>query len=413
MSMKRKAKINIHCHIFNYDFIPDDISKLLSKFPESLSKSKSFQSVFSLLAKAIPGAKFSRLKTFLSIYDSPIEVVSSTYATDILNSNLDIYTPLLMNLEKASANKGKAHIPYQKQIDLISAEVLKYPWRIFPFVMFDPRSQTAFEDCKTALETKGYVGVKMYPAIGYHPDPDIVENIGIYGFEDKEHAPNEHAATQLRALYKYCNQHFIPITTHVTPGGSYSTDMHKDREKYAWPLTEISNWNKILSDHKDLKVNFAHFGGNFLTKNKDERILTKTWQRQILNLMFMYNSKAKARIFTDLSYHDMALGSDKDTYFVFLKSLLDEEFYKYYFLFGTDASMISHSYSEKEYVDGFKTQLTTEENDLIFSDNPLRFLFEDKKIPDTYITFLKNSASLAFDELPDYVVKKDEGYYLY
>ena len=38
MNDKRKLKINVHCHLFNYEFIPDDISKLLSKFPEKLTK---------------------------------------------------------------------------------------------------------------------------------------------------------------------------------------------------------------------------------------------------------------------------------------------------------------------------------------------------------------------------------------
>ncbi|MCK5775137.1 MAG: hypothetical protein KAH25_03120, partial [Bacteroidales bacterium] len=112
------------------------------------------------------------------------------------------------------------------------------------------------------------------------------------------------------------------------------------------------------------------------------------------------------------SFHDMALGSDKETYFKFLKSLLNETFYKYYILFGTDASMISHTYSEKEYVEGFKTRLTAQENELLFSDNPARFLFENKKIPDSYIDLLKKHSPLAFEKLPDYILFNEGEYYL-
>ena len=412
MNNNRKPRINAHCHLFNYDFVPDDISKLLSKFPEKLTQKWIIKDGLPFIAKIWPGKSLNRLKSFFKTYSSKIEKVSSDYANELSDANIDIYTPLLMNLEEASTNEGKNQIKYQEQINLISKEVAKYYWRIFPFVMFDPRSATAFNDCKTAIEEKGYIGVKMYPALGYHPDPDIVGEIGIYGFENSTHKPDKLAAEQLRKLYSYCNKNKIPITTHVTPGGSYSTKMHKNREKYAWPLTEISNWNNVLAKYENLKINFAHFGGNSFSKKKDQRILSRTWQRQILNLMFMYNKIDVSRIFTDLSFHDMAFKKTKKRYFELLKQLLSHDKYKLYILFGTDASMISHTYSEKEYVDGFKKELTQIEEELIFSDNPTRFLFNNKKIPDNYINFLKREAPEALNSIPDFIIENDSNYYV-
>ncbi|MFI5204645.1 MAG: amidohydrolase family protein, partial [Flavobacteriales bacterium] len=366
--MPRKPQFNVHCHLLNYDFVPNDVSKLLSKFPEKLQKNKVFKSLVSAMFKLIPGKDKNRVKSVLDTYQLPIEKVSENYAIELTKTGIDIYTPLLMDLEQASKDPLKDQIPYEQQIALIATEAAKFPWRIFPFVMFDPRRANSFEICKKAIETQGYIGVKMYPALGYHPSPDIVEKIGIHG--QLSDTPNKQAADQLRNLYAYCAAHHIPITTHVSPGGAYATDMQKNREKYAWPLTEMSNWIDVLDDY-EIKINFAHFGGNYLNKEADKRVKAKSWRQQIMNFMLKYNTEDKSRIYTDLSFHDMGLfKSDREEYFMDLHLLLQHAAFKNNILFGTDASMISHTFSEGEYVHGFKTYLVGNEAELIFSDNP-------------------------------------------
>ena len=56
--------------------------------------------------------------------------------------------------------------------------------------------------------------------------------------------------------------------------------------------------------------------------------------------------------------------------------------------------------------------MTKEEETLIFSDNPSRFIFNNKKIPDTYINFLKSKSPEALTLIPDYVIEKETDYYV-
>ena len=72
-----------------------------------------------------------------------------------------------------------------RQIRDTSAQVLYHPGRVFPFVAVDPRRKGSLQNMVTAVEQQGFVGVKLYPSLGFHisdpqtnpptPNPKIVE----------------------------------------------------------------------------------------------------------------------------------------------------------------------------------------------------------------------------------------------
>ena len=318
-------------------------------------------------------------------------------------AGIDFCTPLMMDLLMSAPNARDVNHPYDKQIDLISSEALKYPWKIFPFVMFDPRRPDAADICIEALKNRGFIGVKMYPALGYRP------SIRFYAGKEPE-------TSNLKKLYDYCGNGRILITAHASTGGAYSTYLDKDREKGAWPFTEVSNWIDSIRDY-NLKINFAHFGGNYLNPTDKKRVQSASWRREILNLIaYSKQEENFGDVYTDLSFHDMALyRKTRSSYFKGLSQLLETEAYSHRILFGTNASMISHTWSEREFIKPFIKNLSSTQQEKIFSDNPTNFLFRDGQIPDSYVRFLEThqDSQKVLANTPDWIVKTEGKYCMY
>lgn len=390
-----KPKVNVHCHLFNFPFIPAKMVKRLSNIPEAVADDRWLANAASVLFALVPGNKYDRVKKYLNNLNKDISLVAIDYHTELCGVDKDsagfhIYTPLMMNLEETPALSGEYTCKYVRQVELMSTLAIWYPWQMFPFVMFDPRQEHSDSLCINALENLGFLGVKMYPALGYCPDPVVVEEIGTAGHGS---APNVHAGRRMRRLYDYCVKENVPITVHASTGGAYSTDVEGNRKLNAWPLSDPANWTNVLEQWA-LTINFAHFGGDYLTGNNDRMEKSIEWRKAIQDLIKRsQTNQLIAKVYADLSYHDMAL-QDRGTsqkYFKDLRQLLDDPIYRERILFGTDASMISHTYSEKEYADVFINGLSLDHTNRIFTQNPINFLFTDKAfIPDRYVSFLES-----------------------
>ncbi len=402
---KRKPVFNVHCHLLNFRFVPDKMTKLLAHIPEDIADDDWFGVAAGFLFNVIPGPRYNRIRSFLKTYKKSIHKVAQDYVKKSMkNARIDICVPLMMDLEQASREPKDVNVPYyrgngESQISLISEQVRRFPWRVFPFIMFDPRRQDADKICIDALRNKGFIGIKMYPALGYSPSCRVL----------KKTSPA--AAVRLGNLYKYCGDNQVPITAHASVGGAYSTERDSNRELDVWPLTEVSNWIDPILEH-NLKINFAHLGGNYMHDTDSKRVQSATWRRQILNLIARSrNEKGFGTVFSDISFHDMALGGDKRRYFRELITLMKNSDYSPGILFGTDSSMISHTWSESDYIKPFRKYLPPKMQTRIFCDNPTSFLFDNARIPDAYVKFLKSRLG---DPLPekDWIIKKNGKYYI-
>jgi predicted TIM-barrel fold metal-dependent hydrolase len=417
--MPRKPIINTHCHLFNFEFIPQEMVKLLSHIPEKLAEQEWLGTVAGMIfALKFWDKDFDRIKQYLDTYRSKIEDVSQKYAAELTGAGIDIYTPLMMDLEEACAEQDvePGDIPYYSnktadQITIISQQTLANKWRMFPFVFFDPRRSGAFAICKDAIENKGFCGVKMYPALGYHPSPNIVRNLGYRGWMDEKGPTKdtERAAGEMEQLYDYCDKNHVPITVHTGTGGAYSVQLAEDPENKHWRLTEVTNWIDVIYPRK-LKINFAHFGGDYMTPKDLDRAQSVAWRNQILDFIRLSKTgEMGSQVFADVSYHDMALRGqkkDRDAYFNDLKEILDHDWYGDRIMFGTDASMISHTYTEKEYLQAFKKGIPAYAGPLM-SDNPIAFLFDNKKVSATYVKFVGGGTA---GDLPQWVTVSGKDY---
>ena len=398
--MPNRPIINVHCHLLNFKRIPDKMTKLLSHIPENIADDRWFSVAAGALARLLPGSKYDRVKRFLALLKCSIPELTRLYMKEMEQAGIDLCTPLMMDLEPAAPESTDINHPWETQIDLVSSEARRYPWKIFPFVMFDPRRPDAADICIDALENKGFIGVKIYPGLGYYPSEVFYDG-------------KEPESGNIKKLYAYCGDRKVPITVHASTGGAYSTEHDKDRESGAWPFTEISNWIHAIREY-NLKINFAHLGGNYLNPDDQKRTLSGSWRRQILNLIARSrDERGFGEIFADLSFHDMALSRKfRSIYFRDLAALIDDERYAGGILFGTDANMISHTWLEKEYIAPFKNHLSLPHQEAIFSANPTRFLFPDGWIPDSYIRFLADhdTDGKVFSDLPEWIFQTADGY---
>ena len=147
--------------------------------------------------------------------------------------------------------------------------------RFHPFVAFDPRRQiegpqtpapkpgappidattparpsaasSALDLVRYAIEAGGFLGVKLYPPVGFAPwdnaelRRDLPFAAGLDGALD--------------ALYGYCAAAEAPIMTHASAANEYGLGLHR--------LVSPAHWRPVLERHPTLRLNFGHFGHDY------------------------------------------------------------------------------------------------------------------------------------------------------
>ena len=180
-----------------------------------------------------------------------------------------------------------------------------------------------------------FVGVKVYPPLGFHPWP-----------QDDNGKEQE----KVELVYKTCVEKGIPIITHCSTGGFKTIDDNKK-------LTTPDNWEKVLDKFPNLKLNFAHFGYD-----------SKEWWEKINSLL------SKTNVYTDFS--DLA---NSDRFYKKLKRELENGGKKKEkVLFGSDFMInLLSSDSYNEYLKRFfdTNHLSSDEKKLFAKVNPETFLF--------------------------------------
>lgn len=373
--------INIHCHIINLHFVPDNFLKTRAPIREKLLRRNITRWLARLITWLIPGKKYNKLHGMLSLFKTGIQDVTKTLIEEMDNADIQLAIPLMMDLEFASFHQ-KPEIPYRHQVELTARMATKYPGRIMPFVMIDPRRSNATEIIIEALERLGFLGIKMYPPLGYHPYHKAFFN-------------ENHVNAELGKLYRYCEKEQIPITTHCSPGGAYSNEVMRCPDLRR-ELTRPTSWGLVLKEFPKLRLNLAHFGGDFLDIADPE-----TWSHEIREMLQRYEN-----VYADIAYHNQALESKTTArYFETLTMLLADDSVKHKILFGTDWSMTRHTWVEKDYLQPFRDTLTEEQMEQIAVSNPTAFLFPGRKIPERVIQALAAKKTTFPQQALDYFKK--------
>jgi predicted TIM-barrel fold metal-dependent hydrolase len=250
------------------------------------------------------------------------------------NQAADIFLPMLVDFDLWQ-NRPAAPVPPAKQIPMLSllsklsiADKLGDRRRIHPLAAFDPlrdalacaeelrpfrstdpsrfalqplpvapqgpwessvvdlsEARGSFALVRSAVELGGFVGVKLYPPVGFRP---FGNSARVLCGRTVEGADIDAA---LRRLYWWCQNEQVPITTHAGPGQAF-TDSARDNAK-------PENWKPVLDEFPGLRLNLGHFGSTASTSN-DEPL--RYWLDQALLLIDTHDF-----VFTDLADADVPL----------------------------------------------------------------------------------------------------------
>lgn len=223
---------------------------------------------------------------------------------------------------------------------------------ILPFIGITPHVHTEKEvERLLGYLEKGFVGVKVYPPLGFNPWP-------------KERQERR----KVEMIYDHCQWHRVPIITHCDDQGFRLVPYQS-----AWKWSRPHGWAQVLANYPELKIDFAHFGTAYAIQNQNLRAVTgqglsSLWSQELLELMHRYPN-----VYGDLSYS----GTSPLFYQKLHMSLAnEEEAIKDRILFGSDWSinlMKIESYSA--YLELFEESPFSDRDIKHFAvTNPERFL---------------------------------------
>jgi len=381
-------RIDCHCHVFNNDCIP--LKGLLQSRFGIVVSSRLFNAVSAYergggkhAPEELPGCLSLDYDSLIGSLTDPSEKDSLRYlifhprdfirftltgmksTSELVDammekaSGIDIWVPLMMDTESGYAG-GSSVVGFDEQKRVMMDITAKGKGRIMPFYAYDPRSGPV-DAVKTAIENDGFVGVKLYPPMGFKPcgndDPSV--------------------EAKLEDLYVYCTagrEAPIPITAHC----SWSDGVYSNRgvpgvsryKEYYRDMAHPSHWEKVLARHRTLKLNLAHFGG---AGEWERRALSgppaeteKNWADAILRLMRDYG-----QVYTDLSFHGILVGKHREAY---RKALLEAiRGVEDRVLLGSDWYMSAIQCSLDDYWQNFAA-VFPDLFDVMTGENAIRFL---------------------------------------
>jgi predicted TIM-barrel fold metal-dependent hydrolase len=222
---------------------------------------------------------------------------------------VDLFTPCLVDFDRWSEDAAKTdlsvQIVLQGEIARLSTRglVQRPTARFHPFVAFDPRREIAHPSAPRgsmaplrlaavgprsgaldmvhfAVETAGFLGVKVYPPVGFAP----LDNVSLRRGEPD--AAQVDAA--LRALYTYCQAREVPITAHTSPGNEYGLGFRE--------LVAPRRWRPVLREYPGLRLNLGHFGHVYGVHHQHGVDTEEAWCNQAGDLIQRYPS-----VYADLS----------------------------------------------------------------------------------------------------------------
>lgn len=248
----------------------------------------------------------------------------------------DIVVPLMMDItDNHDARQFEAQEWYTK------GQCLRYPGRVLPFYAMNPKRDDPEKRLQDVINEGAFVGLKLYPSLGYPVDSPV-----------------------MRRVLVMCAEAGFPVVQHCMPSGFNRSDAdHR--------LSAPENWENLLnlSELKDLKVCFGHFGGTLpgvvVPQSQNECL---AWATTIYRLMTQHGG-----VYADLSYH--ADANRTSGYFEALTRLLTNDVTSSRVLWGTDYFLVRACVSDRDYTEYFRHHLA---NPMLWEQltltNPLGFL---------------------------------------
>ena len=252
----------------------------------------------------------------------------------------DALVALMMDI-RAPDEPERDRLNFLRQVEGTREAALQRPGRILPFFAIHPDRPDHFELMEAGVEEGAFLGVKLYPSLGYTVD-----------------------SPELRRVFEFCVDRDVPILLHCSHGGFY-------RRKEFIDYCDPAHWEKVLQGElSELRVCFAHFGG-WDALGRPGGLDENTWGGRILRLM-----REKPQAYTDLAFHtdQMHDPEDEEHYFTTLEELLQEEGLEQRILFGTDSWLLRMEMTEELFWKYYRERMPPESFRKIAELGPRAFL---------------------------------------
>ncbi len=363
-----ETSYDIHCHIMNFESVPKKYGfmKLPTEYQAKHNMVDKIEDILHILKKDTETDFASNIAYFLDFGNQK----SIKEVADKLISyypEKTIFTPLMMDMEWGW--ESKPFVPYDKQIEnMQNLRNNVFPDKILPFIAIDPNNPNVFEIFSNALiNSGGFFGVKIYPALGYLPSDN-----------------------NLMKIFEVCEKKNIPVTTHCGGNSIHTTkqfirvqgqeiDTNGELEPIDKTFTHLNpfaskkigeffndpkNWESVLYSFPKLKLNFAHFaGGDEWEKMKNNET---SQVARIFDFMAKYDN-----VFADVS----SLISNRTIYNLIRKKIEDNEKIRSRTLYGSDFYMVTTAGNFRLMKADFIAAMGDDIMQQISKINPKQFLF--------------------------------------
>lgn len=265
--------VDCHCHMFTVTDLPLYRSTYAMAQRATIAK-KLMVPFFSLIVPAMDvPKKVAALRKFMTFFEKePLEACTQVLEelSEIAKAGADggvfkagkvVVTPLVMDFY----DPDDSHDKLISQAGRLRSAIINIQWTgvlVLPFLGLDPRRGTASieylldnltlgswdgkvksipdrenETSSGGVATGDFIGIKLYPPLGFDPLPE----------EDE-------LRDDILAVYQLFSNRRLPLTVHCQNSG---LELVKDGGKLSHP----KKWQKVLEKVPNLRINFAHFGG--------------------------------------------------------------------------------------------------------------------------------------------------------
>lgn len=167
---------------------------------------------------------------------------------------------------------------------------------VLPIVCYNPwtdilNNEASLKLVEEAIRDHGFVGVKVYPPMGFLPLGGNPKINGDFKFPD-----GEDVRKRMAALFALCEKYGVSVMSHT------SHSMGRDPQHNALPGPV--NWGAVAKAFPKLSIHAAHFGGNHYAGSDH-------WPDEFVALMGRDEGK---NVYADLAYRTelMRTGDDYD-----------------------------------------------------------------------------------------------------
>ena len=361
---------NSHTHIFSGQYVPNNvvgvpIMNFMSRYPIAATLSR----FFARIRFGAIDSQLERVTKFASIGLGTSQETIFNTLEEYYNSWGDVrFVILTMDMEQMGAGKPMGN--YRTQLEELVRIRARghYANKLLPFLFVDPRrpefvnGKVLVEWVKPWFERYGFCGIKMYPALGYYPFDEKLDEL--YDWAEAKQVPILYHCIQGVIHYRGSLNGF-PKPRHFIP------EIHnlnlKEGKAFQANFTHPLNYKKVLERNPRLKICLAHYGGEEeLTRRGPNK---GAWYDAIRNLMVEYKN-----VYTDISF----TLHDQSTFPIIAKDMKDPAVQQQV-LFGTDYYVVQKDKDEGDLRDELRAFLNAQSEernlfDLMAAENPRTFL---------------------------------------